>query len=375
MESLENSEVETSKNSEMDRLKENLKKDFDGVVFFKEWPASKPDAEKTDVVWKYGNDYIKGFTRRWRILWETEYELINLFNHFSIYNDSNFSWPDVSEVWETEDGWYYFWMKDVKKWGLKELDFSNMSMDEIMKLYNEYRQTFNEFEKYSKWEISMESNPTLQKIYSLSNRYKNNILFNLVWNPALKLVIGKRYSNKINERMSNGWDNVRACGLDFDKEKINNWLERLLSKVDNVGFEYNFWRFWTWHVFSDWNKHKFVDFDNVGYQIKWTEIIWIMWSNVLNSVWKYDTYNEWKNDYDGWYNKLLGIYKDDSLVKLLLFVKLVWTVFEDYGHLIYKREVLDKKGKLSNDELKEKKDEIKKWVERNYRALQELMEQ
>jgi hypothetical protein len=30
------------------------------------------------------------------------------------------------------------------------LDFSKMEADEIVELYNEYRQTFDEFEKYSK---------------------------------------------------------------------------------------------------------------------------------------------------------------------------------------------------------------------------------
>ena len=72
MKPLENSEAEISKNPEMNKLKENLKEIFDGVVFFKEWPASKPDAEKTDVVWKVWESYIKWFTKTWRILWETD---------------------------------------------------------------------------------------------------------------------------------------------------------------------------------------------------------------------------------------------------------------------------------------------------------------
>lgn len=361
-----NNSSQLPKNPEMDNLKENLKLLFPVVDFLKEWPASKPNEKKTDVIWKAWEDYIKWFTKTWEVLWRTEKKLIELFNQFSEKSKSSFSGPDILDEGKTEDGWFYFLMKDAKIWGKEELDFSKMNPEEIMKLYNEYRQTFDEFEKYSNGKVSTESNPTLQKLYSLS---KNNILFNFVWNSILKAAIAKKYKNKINERISNGQGNVRACGVDMNRERINRTLDRLLSKVKNLDFEYNFWRFWTWHVFSDGTNHKFVDFDNVSYQIKGTELIWIMWSNVLlNSKWKYKSYDEWKIDYDGWYNKLMEVYKDDDVVKLLLFVKLVWTVFEDYWHLIFEREIWDK-GKNPN-----KFEEIRKWVQRNYRALEELME-
>lgn len=364
----------SSKNLEMASLKQNLAGEFPGIEFLKEGPASKSDDKKTDVVWKilsedpnWKESFVKWFTKTGRVLWETEYKLIGLFNHFSVLNNSSFSWPDISEIWETKDGWYYFLMKDAKQWGKKELDFSKMKPDEIMKLYDEYRQIFDKFEKYSKGKTSTETNPTLQKIYSLS---KNNILFNLVWNSALKAAIAKKYKNKINERISNGQGNVRSCGVDTNKEKINRTLNKLLSKVKRFDFEYNFWRFWTWHVFSDWTNHKFVDFDNVSYQIKWTELLGIMWSNLLISAWDYNSYEEWKLNYDKWYQKLLEIYKDENLVKLLLFVKLVWTVFEDYGNLIYKGEFWRKKEWQENGNF----EKIKKWVVRNYKVLQELMD-
>ena len=386
MKSFKKSEAEISKNPEMELLKQSLKDEFLDIEFFKEWPASKSDAEKTNVVWKYGNDYIKGFTKTWRILWETEYKLIDLFNHFSVKSNSNFSWPDVSEIWETEDGWYYLLMKDAKHWGLEELDFSKKSPEEIMELYSKYRQTFDNFEKYSKWKTSQISK--IQSVYSLYKRFlqpeelsqsatRTSKVINWakkslcnVLQPAFKLAIWRKYKNLVNERISNGEKVVKKCDIDIDRDKINKTLDKLLSKVNRFDFEYNFWRLWSWHVFSDGTNHKFVDFDNVGYQIEWTELICAMWDNLLNATWDYNE-DEWEAKYNEWYNHLLGKYKDKNLVKLLLFVKLVWTIFEDYGNLIYKMENWGEKAWQGN-EISEK---IKKWVVWNYKALQKLMEE
>ena len=373
-----NSSESLSKNLEMESLKQSLVSEFSDIEFLKEGPASKSDDKKTDVVWKvlsedinWEENFVKWFTKTGKVFWKTEHGLIELFNQFSEERNSSFSWPTILEEWKTEDGWYFFRMKDAKQWGKKELDFSKMKPEEIMNLYDEYRQTFDEFEKYSKWKTSTESNPALQKIYSLSNKYRNNIMFELVWNPALKMAVEKKYKNKISERILNGEGNVRSCGIDANKEKINKSLDTLLSKINNLDFEYNFWRFWTWHVFSDGTNHKLVDFDNVSYQIKWTEVLGIMWSNLLMSVWDYNSYEEWKSDYDKWYQKLLDTYEDKNLVKLLLFVKLVWTIFEDYGNLIYKREIWGEKGWQENGNF----EKIRRWVEWNYKALQELMEE
>lgn len=361
-----NQENMPSKNPEMESLKQSLVDEFPDIEIFKLGPASKPYAEKTNVVWNVWNYfYLKWFTKTGKILWKTEHELINLFNDFSEKCNNKFSWPDVSEIWETEDGWYYFLMKDAKHWGLEELDFSKMSPEEIMELYSKYRQTFDDFEKYSKWKTSTESNSTLQKIYSLSKNYKDSLLFNFVWNPLLKLAVSKKYNSKINERITNGQDVVRACDIDVDREKLIKTLDKLLSKVEKMDFEYVFWRLWTWHVFSDGEIYKLVDFDNVSYQIRWTEAIGTMWSNLLIWVQNYESFEGWKKVFDGWCNKLVEIYGDNDLVKLLLFVKLVWTVFEDYGHLIYERDFLWKDESF---------DEIKKWIEWNYRVLQELMD-
>lgn len=387
-----NSSESLSKNPEMESLKQSLADEFPDIEFFKEGPVSKPDDKKTNVVWKvvsedtnWKESFLKWFTKTGRVLWETEYKLIDLFNHFSILNNSSFSWPDISEIWETKDGWYYFLMKDAKQWDKKELDFSKMKPDEITKLYDGYRQTFDEFEKYSKWKTS--TNSKMQRFYYFYKKYlqpevssestiKSSKIINWaktalcnVLQPAFKLAIWRKYKNLVNERISNGEKVVKNCDIDIDRERINKTLDKLLSKVKRFDFEYNFWRLWSWHVFSDGTNHKFVDFDNVGYQIEWTELICAMWDNLLNATWNYNE-RDWKVKYDERYNYLLEKYKDENLVKLLLFVKLIWTVFEDYGKLIYKKEISGGK----EWQKKEISEEIKKWVIWNYEALQKLMD-
>lgn len=384
---LKNFEISESCNPAMYKLVGNLiEKFWSNIEVVHVWPASKSNDKKTDVVCKVWEFYIKWFTKSWAGLWKREEDSIGSFNQFSEESNSKFSWPNVIGKWKTEDGWFYFMMKDAKEWEKKELlDFSKLTFEQLMELYNQNRQTFDEFEEYSGWKTSIQSK--IQFIYSLYKRFlqqealletttrSSKIInwvkksLNNVLQPAFKLAIAKKYQNKINERISNGQGNVRACGIDADIGKINKTLIRLLSKVKNIDFEYNFWRLWTWHVFADKEREKFtlLDFDNVSYQIEWTELIWIMWSNLLISVWKYDTYEAWKADYREWYQKLLETYEDKNLIKLLLFVKLVWTIFEDYWHLIF---VGRNKGENSKNF-----EEIKKWVQRNYEALQELMEE
>ena len=49
-----------------------------------------------------------------------------------------------------------------------------------------------------------------------------------------------RINIEIIERILNGEGNVRSCGIDANKEKINKSLDTLLSKINNLDFEYNF---------------------------------------------------------------------------------------------------------------------------------------
>lgn len=436
------------KNPQIASLKKSLLKKFPRFDFFLAWPAKNSPEDKTDIVWTNGEQYLKWFTRTWRILWKTELQLINLFNEFSKkinidiwnqpdvsgakkLNDSkdattlqtstqntkegvvewtevkvNFLWPTILDSADTSDWWFYFLMDDAKKWGKEELDFSKMKSEEIMeiwgreeldfskmkpeeimRMYKKLRKAFDNFEEYSKWKTSTETNPLQQKMYSIAKRHRNNIFINLMRNPALSYVIRKKYYSKINGRISNGQGKVKDFLIGslqeeynnqgkmkiFSQEEISHTLKSLLSKVKTFDFEYNFWRFWTWHVFSDETRtnNVLIDFDNVCYQIKWTEVINIMWSNLLwlQAVKNYKSYEARKENYDRWYRIILETYKDKNLIKLLLFIKLIWTIFQDYWHLDYKRYIENWK----EEEKRENEEEIKKWIQWNYKVLQDLI--
>lgn len=326
------------------------------IDIFKYWPTSSPDYEKTNIVWKFPNwSYLKAFSPSWKRRWATEHQIIELFNSFSKEKNSSFSWPEILD-WGLIGRGYWFLMEDVKKWGKEEVDFSTANQSDLIKLYGEYRTTFDDFEKYSKGKISTSENPILQKIYAFSKEYSESLLWTLS-SPLLKKAIAKKYQNKVNNFVSHGAENVWKY-IKFDKSKINNYLENLISKVDKFDFEYNFGRFWTGHVFSDWKNHNFVDFDNVWYQIKWTEILGIARSNILLSVDKYESYEDRESNFFQWYNEMINMYKDENLIKLLLYVKLIWTIFEDWWHLFYERE--------------DKKEYLEKWIKRNYILLKKL---
>ena len=41
----------------------------------------------------------------------------------------------------------YFVMKDIESQGFSKIDFSKLALDDLLKIYSEYRSTFDEFEK------------------------------------------------------------------------------------------------------------------------------------------------------------------------------------------------------------------------------------
>ena len=89
-------------------------------------------------------------------------------------------------------------------------------------------------------------------------------------------------------------------------------------------------RLWTGHVFSNWTHHKLIDFDSLWYRIKWTETVALMWTNTLLSVEKYQTYEEWKHSAMKWRDLIEKECWNQNLWKLLIFQKLIGTMYLDY---------------------------------------------
>lgn len=329
-------------------LAEHLKQIFPEIDFFKEGPSA---AEiKTNIVGKDGEYYLKAFTARGIKQGATELELINLFNDFSKKTGSPFSWPEILDTCNAKDQ-LWFLMKDIIKSWKTELLFSDIPQKELLDLYTTYRETFAAFESFSKGKFATEKAAVLQKMVSILRTLKKQIkgveVKSWLINVTLKNLIPSKIGQKIAERIEKGKIRVSKV-MDYDEKELFLKFKELKEAICSYHFEYTFWRFWTGHVFSDGKEHQLVDFDNVGYQLEGTEFLGMMRSNLLLSVHNYSSYDEWKLAFELWHQKLLENTKDEALARLLLFQKLVGTIFMDFGYLIpllpQNRDALIKKG-------------------------------
>lgn len=376
-------------------IPEDISKIFPGVKLelIKTWPTwSQIPTNYIIRVSKISNGgettscVIKYFTPEAAQDWENQSKMQWEFNYFTTpgeFKNSNnwekISWAKIRRKGNTPAGWFFYEMEDLNE-SMEKVYCAEETIDYLINLWEQYRGVFDRFEKYSWGNVTTKSNQIIQRLFSIlqpktieSNPQTQKIcngvkkaLLSLL-KPVSKRAIKKKYFNNVNHRISNGWNTVKGY-VEFNIEEINNCLKELLSKVKNFDFEYNFWRLWTDHIFLNDKWLKIIDFDNVGYQIKWTELIGLMRSNLLLSTRKYDSYGERKKDYDERYKKLVNIYKDENLVRCLLFSKLIWTIFQDNGYLIYEREIWgwNKERKNGIEEEKEMmnvklKEEIELW--------------
>lgn len=356
--------------NQTNELSVKLSKDFPDMDFIKEGPAWKDI--KTNIVWKNENYYLKAFTPEWSISWKKELELINLFNTFSEKTWASFSWPEIAK--SNINGNIYFLMKDIEKTWKENIDFSSISQEKLINLYKFYREEFDEFEKFSKWKISTEKDLKIQKfVHSVKKiEEKIRLLEEKLWilKLATKKLVGVKQLQQLQNWISK-WDSVVKWIIGYDQTILFSKFQELQQNLKKYDFEYNFGRFRTWHVFSNWKSHQLVDFDNIWYQIKWTELLGIIRSNLLLPVEEYSSYNERKWSFENWYKQLLETTKNENLARLLVFQKLIGTIFMDFGYLMLKlennREKITKKWLIPEEN-------SKKWIEWNFRLLKDLFE-
>jgi len=356
--------------SQINQLSVKLSEDFPDMDFFKEGPAWKDT--KTNIVWKNEDYYLKAFTPEWSVSWIKELELINLFNTFSEKTWALFSWPEIIKSNTNDD--IYFLMKDIEKTWKTGIDFSSISQEELIKLYKSYREEFDEFEKFSKWKISTEKDPKIQKFVHSIKKIEEKIrsLEEKLWvlKLATKKLVGGKQLQHLQDWISK-WDSVVKWIVEYDQSILFSKFQELQKKLKKYDFEYNFWRFRTWHVFSDWKSHQLIDFDNVWYQIKWTELLGIVRSNLFLPVEEYNSYAERKWSFENWYKQLLETIKNENLARSLVFQKLMGTIFMDFGYLMLKLE--NNRNKIAEKWLVPEENS-KKWIEWNFKLLKDLFE-
>lgn len=322
-------------------VKNTLLKKFDAFEVIKHWPASA-DIKTNIVATALQNNekiYVKWFTEEGTIPGTKERELIELFNAFSEETQSTFSGSDIIEA--GDDPYVYFAMKDIEQ-TKEKLDFSSMNAKYLIWLYTEYRGVFDAFEK---WNVDIISGTKQQDRERISqDQYAR---------------IGRRIDNT---------DSIVSKYITYTAKDLHDMLYTLQNKVKKYDFEYTFGRFWSDHVFSDGTHHQLVDFDNVWYQMKMTEPLGIVRSSVLLPVDTYESYDAWYQQFSLWYDVLLRMWSDEDLLRLQLFHKLMGTIFADFWKLMlqpHNYRTIEQKGI-------DPMENIQKWIERNWKLVQEL---
>ena len=296
--------------------------------YYREWPCHAKT--KYDVLLKNKKDWlcIKAFVNNecWKISYESELGLIQLFNTFSKEQKRNFLWPEILHY---DNNNLFFIMKDIEFDWKKLLDFRTLNKIDVIKHFYQYRKVFDSFEAYcmDNWYTLMDIDST----YSVKQLIEKCKWWYLKWERIVKenniLLDFQKIESKILELCGNYWNNL------FPRELSFKW-------------------FWTWHVF-EWNgNYQLVDFDNVWYEIKWGSICRLACYCVILSVDNYVLYEERKSDFDWWKREMLKI-NEDFLVDALVLSSLIWVLYADYAGTMlteyYNRELLENKWVVPED--------------------------
>ena len=329
-------------------LAQKLSQDFPDIVFFREGPIEKDT--KINLIWKNDAYYIKAFTAEWAEDWVKELEHINLLNTFSQETWSCFSWPEI--VKSMTDDTVYFLMKNIEQSWKKMIDFSTLSVEELISLYGLYRKEFDAFEKFLK----------------ANHHIHSEQWWALIWDQ--KKMVEKKQRQQTQEWIAQ-WDTTVKWIVDCDTDTLLTTFKALQKQVKQYDIEYAFGGFRSWHVFGDWHRYQLVDFDNVWYKIIWTELLWVIRSSLLLPVEEYSSYSEWRENFEKWYVVLTKTVNNKDQARLQLFQKLLWTIFFDFGHLMITTD-------SNRDKIKKKwlvpEENAKKGIEWNYQLLKELFE-
>jgi len=266
--------------------------------------------------------YIKIYTPPFKAIAEKEVQITQRFGEF-IKDDNDFSPLVIFFSWAENDCVYYAMEKLATM-----VQFQSMKTEDMYTFYKKYRSVFDKFEEYTEWLCSNDS-------------------------TSSKADLAMYFWQKLEERYTHGY----PCVAKYIPEVAS--LTNLLSWIDfdelkDYPQEYCFGHLWSGGVFEKEGKYILLDFGHVGYKHKYFEIIELMWDNLLLNV-------KAHTDRDAYFlafeerKKFLLEFIPDRQLSCLLKIKLIGTVFEDWGNLMQKRNA--------------SQEDIEKWILRNYELL------
>lgn len=308
--------------AEIDCIIEQIKKEHSKFEVIKIWPALK---EPSNVIFynPESKKYIKAFTynKTWKTAYFIEITNINRFNEFQNLQGGQFSWPTILKQ---HDENLYFIMEDIENECYDKLDFSALSLDDTLDVYQAYRKDFDAFEKSNE---RLQSTTPRVKISTKDKIFK--VLLDYT-NPLAKEALFYEQKRKIKDWYRWWKDEVNSF-LETDFNFLEEVLKILQGQIEEkLESEFVYNRLWTGHVFSDWTNYKIIDFDSLWYRVKWTEEVALMRTNTLLSVEKYESYEEWKQSAIKWKEAIEKDCWNQKVWKLLIFQKLIGTMYIDY---------------------------------------------
>ena len=279
----------------MSEFAQEVEKVYPEISIIREGPQNKTikDTLVASLTLHGETRFIKAFQEHGRETGRKELSEIQSFNTFASEAGISRKGPTIIEV--REQPFFGFAMEDA---GTK-IEFPELTHEEAIALYDSYRTTRDAYGARRK------DLPAKPEIKDFAQHQ------------------GKRLEKWIDSALP-----VVHEWVKFSKEELLTKLSELQKNV-SIELDYSFGRFWGGHVFEKEGVRTLLDFDNVNYQIKGSELLGVMWSNTLLPVSRFGSYEERKASVDKRQEYALGQFEDQGLWKLLFFEKIVGTAFAD----------------------------------------------
>lgn len=300
-------------------LKDVIHKSFNVVWDFKTWPVWQK--EHTSITAKIIYEWKTAFIKAFLPWYDQEREIISFFPSIS---------PQIY-ISENNDTYNYMILEDLNL-NYVSLDFRSMNMNDIMGMHQLYRRNF---EKHAQW-----------KDFNVPEQIHTWAI------DKVSEWIDNTYISE-EEIPSHEREKIKRAFIEYEETAV---IEKELS----------FWVWWPPHLWRNKEKNdlRMIDWWHMKYMRKWSEVLWIFWAKILMRIHTYD-----KNAYPEWKNECKNFIEKYNIPDTILFQKLIWTLFADYGNLMVKNKL---NRKNIEDEWYNPDKNATKWRERTYQLIKDL---
>lgn len=288
---------------------------------------------------------VKGFTTKWSYRGRQEYAITQAFNEFSDIHKTCFHGPTL--LGDKQEPVYHFISEEITD---KPIDFTILSPQELVKRYKSFVSTFDSFiDDY--WPICNRYNlgsysKAMSKMISTWQHYANKIK---ILKKGMLILISKlelaqleswiTYGEKyiIDEHNSSFVSSI----INYDRSELVSNFKKLLDNKNITVDDYHFahWSLYTGKVYGNIDEKTIItDLDRIGPQYRGKDFVWLLWSSLSLNTYNYLDFNDYKEKFDDLMVQCEDIVHNWALLKVLMYSKLIWMIFNDYGRLMLSRD-------------------------------------